>query len=163
MTYAPIPPPQPVHKSKAGLIIGIILGVLLLACVGCGAAVLGLGWLADKKANEIIDQLPSGEARPPAGQAGSHVVRYEVDGTGKAYIAWALGKGSQDSETAQLPWNKEITVDEDNFGLLVTAIPDADADTVKSCRILVDGKEQRKNDAKGGLLASCAFTYVGKP
>ncbi|WP_117211590.1 MmpS family transport accessory protein [Allorhizocola rhizosphaerae] len=162
MTYAPVPPPPTPKKSNTGLIIGIILGVVVLVCVGCGVGVWALGWWAEKKTNEILDQLPTGEALPPAAQAGSHTVRYEVEGSGEALLNWARGTGGQDSENAQLPWTKEIVVNDDNFGLLVSAVPRGKDTTVKSCRILIDGQERKKVEPKSGA-AICTFTFVGKP
>jgi hypothetical protein len=56
----PVPPPQqPVVKSKAGPIIGIILGVLLLGCIVCGGAFAYFTWWANDKVNEIVDNLPT--------------------------------------------------------------------------------------------------------
>lgn len=158
MTYAPTPPPAP-KKSNVGLIVGIILGVVLLACLGCAGAFYAAGWWATDKVDEIVENLPTGEVQVPAG---SHVVRYEIEGTGRAWINWARGTGGQDSDTTDIPWSKEITVNADNFGVLVSAIGRGEGSEVKSCRLLIDGVEKKRAEAKNGL-AQCGFTFVGNP
>lgn len=56
---APVPPvPQP-KRSNTGTIVGVIVGIVLLACLGCGGAIAYFAWWANDKANEIIDNIPT--------------------------------------------------------------------------------------------------------
>ncbi|HEX6683771.1 MAG TPA: MmpS family transport accessory protein [Candidatus Limnocylindrales bacterium] len=159
MTYTPPPVPK---KSNTGLIVGIILGVVLLICGGTIGATFALGMWAKDKVEEAVDNLPAIETQPPAtGTTGSHTVRYEVEGSGQATLNWGKGTGGQEGVTTDLPWSTEITVKADNFGLIISGVPRSKDTSVKSCRILVDGKEVKKVEAKNGF-ATCTFTYVGK-
>ena len=53
------PSPIPVAKSKAGPIVAIILGIIVLMCLVCGAGFAYFTWWANDKANEIIDSIPT--------------------------------------------------------------------------------------------------------
>ncbi len=64
------PMQQPVVKSKAGPIIGIILGVLLLGCIVCGGAFAYFAWWSNEKVNEIVDNLPTDFPTAPPNRVG---------------------------------------------------------------------------------------------
>lgn len=162
--------PIPAKKSNTGLIIGIIAGVVLLICAGVVGATFALGlWVTDK-AEEALDQavaLASAVPAPPdngnANATGAtHTVRYEVEGSGEAFLNWGKGTGGQDSKNTTLPFSTEISVKADHFGAIVNAIPRGKDTTIKSCRILVDGKEIKKVEAKSGFV-TCTATYPVNP
>jgi len=169
MTIPP-PAPAPVKKSNTGLIIGIIAGVVLLICVGVVGATFAFGMWAKDKAQEALDNaaanLPTGAPAQPNnggnGTGATHTVRYEVDGSGEAFLNWGKGTGGQESKNTNLPFNVELTVNADHFGAIVNAIPRGKDTTIKSCRILVDGKEIKKVEAKSGFV-TCTATYPVNP
>ncbi|GAA1374211.1 MmpS family transport accessory protein [Catellatospora chokoriensis] len=153
-------PVQPPKKSKTGLIVGIILGVVLLLCAVCGVG----GYYLFYKAGEAIEDLPN--MIPSVGVAtgdatGSHSVRYAVEGTGQALITYSEGPGKTQNETVTLPWTKNFTLNTDSFGLSVIAFrsPGGDAN-VTGCSISVDGTERQKR-AGSGSSATCVSVFVG--
>lgn len=152
-------PIQQPKKSKAGLIVGIILGVVLVLCVGCGAfGYFVLDWTGDK-VQEIEDSLPSMGVVTGEG-GGSHTVRYTVEGSGQTVITYALGTGGTESETVTLPWSKDITVESDSFAASVIALGGGTATKLDGCSITIDGKERRRNSATG-TTAICTSVFVG--
>jgi len=65
MTYAPPPPPPglppgPPAKSNTGMIIGIVVAIVLLICLACSGAFIYFGWWATNKAEDIVENLPTG-------------------------------------------------------------------------------------------------------
>ncbi|MEV4414163.1 hypothetical protein [Catellatospora sp. NPDC049609] len=152
-------PIQPAKKSNAGMIVGIILGVVLLLCVGCGAVgYFVLDWTGDK-VQEIEDSLPSMGVVTGEG-GGSHTVRYTIEGTGTTVVTWGLGTGGTESETATLPWSKEITVSSDSFAVSVIALGGGADTKLDGCSISIDGKEQKRASATGAT-AICTSVFVG--
>ncbi|BCJ71117.1 hypothetical protein CS0771_06610 [Catellatospora sp. IY07-71] len=150
-------PIQPPKKSKAGLIVGIILGVVLVLCVGCGAfGYFVLDWTGDK-VQEIEDSLPSMGVVTGDG-TGSHTVRYTVEGTGQTVITYSLGTGGTESETVTLPWSKDLTVASDSFAASVIAL--GGSAKLDGCSITIDGKEQKRSSATG-TTAICTTVFVG--
>ena len=89
---------------------------------------------------------------------GTHTVRYEVEGSGEAFLNWGKGTGGQDSKNTALPFSIELTVNANDFGAIVNAIPRGKDTEIKSCRILVDGKEIKKAEAKNGFV-TCTATF----
>jgi len=89
---------------------------------------------------------------------GTHTVRYEVEGSGEAFLNWGKGTGGQDSKNTALPFSIELTVNANHFGAIVNAIPRGKDTEIKSCRILVDGKEIKKAEAKNGFV-TCTATF----
>ncbi|MFC7247481.1 hypothetical protein ACFQO7_33895 [Catellatospora aurea] len=152
-------PVQPPKKSKTGLIVGIILGVVLLLCAVCGVG----GYYLFYKAGEAIEDLP--DMIPSVGVAtgdptGSHSVRYAVEGTGQAMITYSEGPGNTQTETVTLPWTKNFTLNSDSFGLSVIAFRSPGGDgNVTGCSISVDGTERQKRDGSGGA-ATCISVFV---
>jgi hypothetical protein len=161
---APIPPNTPPKKSNTGLIIGVIVGVVVLICVGVVGATFAFGlWFTDKAEdalNQAVAEASFAPAQPNNDNANgtTHTVRYEVDGTGEAFLNWGKGTGGQDSKNTTLPFSTELTVTADSFGAIVNAIPRGKDTSIKSCRILVDGKEIKKVEAKSGFV-TCTATY----
>jgi hypothetical protein len=163
---APIPAPIPPKKSNTGLIIGIIAGVVLLICVAVVGATFAFGLWAKDKAQEAIDDaaanLPTAAPTKPDnggnGTGATHTVRYEVEGSGEAFLNWGKGTGGQESKNTTLPFSTELTIKADHFGAIISAIPRGKDTSVKSCRILVDGKEIKKVEAKSGLV-TCTATF----
>ncbi len=158
------PPPtqpmqQPVVKSKAGPIVAIILGILLLICLVCAGGFAYFTWWANDKANEIIDSIPTDFPTAAQNKTGPHKVRYEVTGTGEATITWAKGGGGQGVETVKLPWSVEITVNRDSFGAQVIAVPRGEGTQLDSCRLEVDGAE-RKTVKFTSKTLNCSYTHV---
>ncbi|GAA1409618.1 hypothetical protein [Catellatospora coxensis] len=152
-------PVQPPKKSKTGMIVGIILGVVLLLCAVCGVG----GYYLVYKANEAIEDLPN--MIPSVGVAtgdatGSHSVRYAVEGTGQALITYSEGPGNTQTETVALPWTKNFTLNSDSFGLSVIAFSAPGGDgNVTGCSISVDGTERQKRDGSGSS-ATCISVFV---
>ncbi|MBV1849755.1 hypothetical protein [Catellatospora tritici] len=142
---APISPiQQPAKKSNAGMIIGIIVGVVLLLCAACGIG----GWIlynkASDKAQEIVDSLPSlGVETGTPGD--SHSIHYTVEGSGEALITWNAGTGSPESETVTLPWSKTVVVDQDTFAVSVMAFGRGADTKLDTCTISIDGTEKKRN------------------
>jgi hypothetical protein len=157
--------PIPAKKSRTGLIVGIIVGVVVLICVGVVGATFALGAWFTTKAQDALDQAvaqASLEPAPPNGANGAitHTVRYEVDGDGEAFLNWGKGTGGQESKNTGLPFTIELPVTANHFGAIVSAVPRGKDTTIKSCRILVDGKEIKKVEAKNGFV-TCTATYPG--
>ncbi|WP_212827664.1 hypothetical protein [Catellatospora sp. TT07R-123] len=144
---APVSPiQQPAKKSNAGMIIGIIVGVVLLLCAACGVG----GWIlygkAKDKAQEIVDTFPTMDVETGK-PGGSHSVHLAVEGSGKTSITWNAGSGGPQTETVTLPWSKDITVDQDTFAVSVMAFDTLDDSTkFESCSISIDGTERKRND-----------------
>jgi hypothetical protein len=160
---APAYQPSPVQapkKSKTGLIVGIILGVVLLLCAVCGVGGYYLFYKAGEAIEELPNMIPSVDVAT-GDSTGSHVVRYTVDGSGQAVITYAQGVGGTDTETVNLPWSKDITIDSDSFALSVIAFgaPGGDGN-VAGCAILVDGREKQRRDGSGSS-ATCITVFVG--
>ncbi|WP_155374120.1 hypothetical protein [Catellatospora vulcania] len=152
-------PVQPPKKSKAGLIIGIIVGIVLLLCAICGVGAYYLYNKADEAIQDLPDMIPSvGVATGDA--TGSHSVRYAVEGTGQALITYSEGPGNTQSETVTLPWTKNFTLNSDSFGLSVIAFraPGGEAN-VTGCSISVDGTERQQRDGTG-TSATCISVFV---
>jgi hypothetical protein len=157
-----VPPPK--KKSSTGMIIGIIAGVLALVCLICAGVGIYLYHAANSKLQEIGNTFPtafSTTGTNSSSAAGSHTVRYEIAGSGEALITWARGTGGTDSATATLPWSKDITVNDDTFGVSIIAFGRSTDAKVEYCRISIDGTEKRKADATGGKSAICTATFVG--
>ncbi|HZM75536.1 MAG TPA: MmpS family transport accessory protein [Candidatus Limnocylindrales bacterium] len=157
-------PMQP-KKSNTGLIVGVIVGVVLLICVGVVGATFAFGlWFTDRAQDALDEAVAPLVSAAPAqpnngnGNGAAHIVRYEVEGSGEAFLNWGKGTGGQESKNTSLPFSVELTVNADHFGAIVNAIPRGKDTAIKSCRILVDGKEIKKVEAKNGFV-TCTATY----
>jgi Mycobacterium membrane protein len=159
---SPVQPMQPVHKSKAGPIIAIIAAVVLVICLGCVGGAWYFGFWFQKKAEEIVNSIPTdyptNDAAKPGNNSSPHTIRYEINGSGRALVNWAQESGLG-SEEVDLPWSKEITVNRQSFGAQVFAIPKEKDTTVESCRISVDGVEKKKANFANSTLI-CSYVYV---
>lgn len=153
---------EPPKKSKAPLIIGIVIGVVLLLCVGCG----GVGYYVYNRAQETVNSLPT--ARPtvdlpnqdptdPQTSSGpdtgtGKTVTYEVTGTGEATVTYTGSSGHVEQEKVTLPWTKQVTA-ADNFFLANVLVLQTGDDKALSCKVSADGKELRSRSGKG--VVSC--------
>lgn len=155
-----VSPIQPPKKSKAGLIVGIVIGVVLLLCVGCGGvAWYVFDWTGDK-VQELEDALPSMGVVTGDGQGGPHQVRYSVQGSGEAMITFSQGTGGTKSETVSLPWSTDLTVDSESFGLSVIVFGTGGSTDVEGCSIQIDGKVEEENKGTGNTVV-CTALFVG--
>ncbi|MBB5871523.1 hypothetical protein F4553_004902 [Allocatelliglobosispora scoriae] len=149
----PVPPPK---KSKAGMIIGIIAGVLLLVCALCAG---GFYFLYDT-ASDKVDEIQSSLGVTTGDKADSHTITYQVGGTGAARVTWSKSSGSTESEDAQLPWTKEFVITDDSFGGVLSVIGrDSSLDDQQvTCKVFIDGKE--KSSRSGTKSAMCTVIFV---
>lgn len=161
----PVPPPQPVQKSKAGPIIAIIAAIVLVLCVGCVGGAWYFGFWFQKKADEIVNSIPTDfptkDAAAPQNNNQSHKVRYEVNGSGKAKVLYAKGTGGQQTEDVDLPWSAETTVNAKNFGLQVVAYKDDKDTSFDNCKIFVDGVEKKAASQTIGTSLTCSYVFLG--
>ena len=149
----PMPPPK---KSKAGMIIGIIAGVLVLVCIVCG---IGAYFLFNE-ASDKVDEIQASLGVTTGEKADSHTVRYEIGGTGAALVTFSQGSGSTTSEEAQLPWTKEFVITDDSFGGVLSVLGrDSSLDDQQvTCKVLIDGKV--KSTRSGTKSAMCTVVFV---
>ncbi|MBB5871522.1 hypothetical protein F4553_004901 [Allocatelliglobosispora scoriae] len=144
------PPPQP--SSNSGLLVGLIAAVVVLICAVCGVG----GYFAtnsdDSDAVTTTPRVTTTKTKAAASGGGEektskpHKVRYEVKGKGKVLVTWSAFGGSNDNQDATVPWSKEVTLNEGDGGLKLTAYgKDAGGGTPidqgLSCKIFIDGDE----------------------
>ncbi|MFC3438449.1 MmpS family transport accessory protein [Nocardia seriolae] len=137
-------PPPPKKRKIWPWILGALLLFIVLPFAACTALVGKAAHDVDKESKRTVD------------------IRYVVTGTGdgqyiKPSITYSTGDtGSGTSNTAQLPWSKDVTL----TGLLKMATltataADADDATI-TCKIMQGDKVLVENTATGSLgMATC--------
>src|SRR5262245_35680269 len=134
------PPAPPKHKSRVGLIIAIVAGVVVLCLAGVGTLVaIGLN-----KASQL--------ARP------AHVVA-EVTGSGPTDITFTINSSVEDTGTRAVPYSITRDVPRDGNHLSLKAEPIAPGASA-TCRILVDGTVVASRTATGLNSQAACDAYV---
>ncbi|WP_213452768.1 MmpS family transport accessory protein [Rhizomonospora bruguierae] len=163
--YPPVPGApgvQPPKKSKAPMIISIVVGVVLVLCLGC----VGAGYLWFKQAKDTLESLPTApptfdlptggpgtESGGGSGTGSGKTVRYEVTGSGEATVTYAGSDGHIKQEKVTLPWSKEVTAANDFFFASLVVLQLGENKTL-GCKVSADGKEIRSKESQG--VVSCS-------
>jgi hypothetical protein len=169
---APVQPPVTALPAYDGgtarrtraLAIGVLATALVvLLCGVCGVAgfLLSRGTSGGKQAAAPATQAPASPAKasqapvaagPASPGRGAHTVVYELTGnTDTALVTYAVNIGASPEEV-DLPWRKQVTVD--NHSFLVTVLAVHLRGGPLTCRILVDGREIAKNTSDNAVTCT---------
>ena len=154
-------------KSKAGLVFGILVGVIALLGI-IFAIVIGLG----------LNSVSEGDSARPSSVSASKSAANTGDGENKdaagskvEYIVTAdlpvkirfsdnLGSHQEKFAGGEKPWTKSYNVEEEYSYLEVSVTPEKDDfenTHILTCEIKVDGKTVKKSD--GEYSVSCSDSY----
>lgn len=130
--------PQPPQKSRLGMVLGIVAGVLLLACITGGGATW---WIYNRVAADNPTRVPPLTYSEVRGErAPTHTVRFLISGSGQVKITWSSGDGTAtETVEASLPWQKWVTVEGNNFRAFAIVQGVGSRQNVQLCNVAVDG------------------------
>lgn len=159
VTYPPAAPPPPAYgpppakprmPKSLKIALAVVGGTVLFCLSGAVVFVLNGGMYTKVR---LPDKAPAVAQTKAAG----HEIRFEVTsaGAGAATVNWSTIGDSAILTNESLPWSKTVTL-KDSYGLVgVTASAPSGRLT---CRLLVDGREVKKNESD--LVVNCSDTVT---
>ncbi|MEV6971569.1 hypothetical protein AB0M47_41385 [Hamadaea sp. NPDC051192] len=155
---SPTPPPAAPaapRKRRTGLIVTIV-GVVLVLCCGVTG---GGGWWAYSKYQQGADdsEMSSIAVSVHGYEYDEHKAILSLGGSGSVTVDYYDGV-TKHSVTTELPWQKTVTVAQDDFLVWMRSTADS-AGSPQRCTIEVDGSRATVGGPDSGEQVACAVSF----